>query len=153
MFASALIAQYLQDLKDPDRRSVAYEKLRANHLAVNDKEKENATKYGLSEGWKGTRTGRDWIFMSPDGQKFEGAKKALQSVGLVFSRSANRYPTGVFEKLDRWFPADDISKLSPSTDHKKRTVEALNGVITLLQVTTFCKKRRLRLSGKDESMV
>ena len=153
--ASALIAQYLQDLEDPVRRSVAYEKLRANHLAVNDKEKENATKYGLSEGWKGARIGkkRDWIFMSPDGQKFEGAKKALQSVGLVFSRSANLYPAGVFEKLDRWFPADDVSKLNPSTDHKKRTVEALNGVITVLQVTTFCKNRRQRLSRKDESMV
>ncbi len=153
MSASAMIAQYLQDLEDPVRRSVAYEKLRANHLAVNDKEKENATKYGLPDGWKGARTGREWIFMSPDGQKFEGAKKALQSVGLVFSRSANRYPTGVFEKLDRWFPADDVSKLNPSTDQKKRTVEALNGVITLLQVSTFCKKRRLRLSRKDESMV
>jgi hypothetical protein len=151
--ASALIAQYLQDLEDPVRRSVAYEKLRANHLAVNDKEKENATKYGFSEGWKGARTGKNWIFMSPDGQKFEGAKKAHQSVGSVFSRSANRYPAGVFEKLDRWFPADDVSKLNPSTDHKKRTVEALNGVITLLQVTTFCKKRRERLSRKDESMV
>ena len=153
MSASTLIAQYLQDLEDPVRRSVAYEKLRANHLAVNVNEKENATKYGLSEGWKGTRTGRDWIFMSPDGQKFQGVTKALQSVGLVFNQSANRYPTGVFEKLDRWFPADDLSKLNPSTDHKKRTVEALNGVITVLQVSTFCKRRRLRLSKKNESMV
>ena len=153
MSASALIAQFLQDIEDPVRRSGAYEKLRANHLAVNVKEKENATKYGLGEGWKGARTGRDWIFMSPDGQKFEGAKKALQSVGLVFSRSANLYPAGVFEKLDRWFPADDVSKLNPSTDHKKRTVEALNGVITVVQVTTFCKNRRQRLSRKDESMV
>ena len=151
MSASALIAQYLQDLEDPVRRSGAYEKLRANHLAVNVKEKENATKYGLSEGWNGARTGRskDWIFMSLDGQKFEGAKKALQSVGLVFSQSANRYPTGVFEKLDRWFPADDVSKLNPSTDHKKRTVEALNGVITLKQVSNFCSKRRITLSKKN----
>ena len=151
--ASALIARYLQDLEDPVRRSGAYEKLRANHLAVNVNEKENATKYGLGEGWKGARTGADWIFMSPDGQKFQGVTKALQSVGLVFNQSANRYPTGVFEKLDRWFPADDLSKLNPSTDHKKRTVEALNGVITVLQVTTFCKNRRQRLSRKDESMV
>jgi hypothetical protein len=74
------------------------------------------------------------------------------SVGLVFSRSANRYPAGVFEKLDRWFPADDVSKLNPSPNHKKRTVEALNGVITLSQVTTFCN-RRLYLSRKNESMV
>jgi hypothetical protein len=68
-------------------------------------------------------------------------------------QSALRYPTGVFEKLDRWFPADDISKLYPSNDLKKRTVEALKGGISLLQVATFCKKRRLRLSRKNESMV
>jgi hypothetical protein len=155
MSASTLIAQYLQDLEDPVRRSGAYEKLRANHLAVNVTEKENATKYGLGEGWKGARSGKssNWIFMSPDGQKFKGAKEAHESVGSVFSRSANRYPAGVFEKLDRWFPADDVSKLNPSTNHKKRTVEALNGVITLFQVTTFCKNRRLKLSRKDESMV
>ena len=90
--------------------------------------------------------------MSPDGQKFQGVTKALQSVGLVFNQSANRYPTGVFEKLDRWFPADDLSKLNPSTDHKKRTVEALDGVITLKQVSTFCSKRRITLSKKNESM-
>jgi hypothetical protein len=50
-------------------------------------------------------------------------------------------------------PADDISKLYPSNDLKKRTVEALKGGISLLQVATFCKKRRLRLSRKNESMV
>ena len=47
---SELIAQYLQDLEDPVQCSVAYEKLGANHQAVNDKKKENATKYGLPEG-------------------------------------------------------------------------------------------------------
>jgi hypothetical protein len=63
-------------------------------------------------------------------------------------QTANRYPPGVFEKLDKWFPANDISKLYPSNYHKKRTVEALNGVITLLQVKTFCVKRREILSRR-----
>ncbi len=87
MSASTLIAQYLQDLEDPVRRSGAYEKLRANHLAVNVTQKENATKYGLGEGWKGARSGKsnNWIFMSPDGQKFEGATKALQCRSCFFS--------------------------------------------------------------------
>ena len=90
------------------------------------------------------------------------AKAALEAAAAAFEvaadirnrvQSALRYPTGVFEKLDRWFPANDISKLYPLNDLKKRTVEALNRVITLLQVTTFCAKRRLRLSRKNESMV
>jgi hypothetical protein len=85
------------------------------------------------------------------------AKAAFEAAAAADIRnrvqSALRCPTGIFEKLDRWFPADDISKLYPSNDLKKRTVEALNGVITLLQVTTFCAKRRLRLSRKNESMV
>jgi len=91
--------------------------------------------------------------MSQDGQRFEGVEKALKSVGLVYSQSANQYPTGIFEKLDRWFPADDVSKIYPSQDLKKRTVNALNRVIALKQVSTFCSKRRIRLSKEDESMV
>ena len=152
---SELIAQYLQDLEDPVQCSVAYEKLGANHQAVNDKKKENATKYGLPEGWKGAlaKGCTNWIFMSQDGQRFEGVEKALKSVGLVYSQSANRYPTGIFEKLDRWFPANDVSKIYPSQDLKKRTVNALSRVIALKQVSTFCSKRRIRLSKEDESMV